>query len=98
LRRAQTGRSIAKLGQFTKKSFGGNSMRFLQPALSVAAFLIAGPALAQEPMLECIARYHTTTMVQDDFPGSLGAFRDRPCKHGVHISGVGSRAPSKGLK
>ena len=72
-------------------------MRLARTALLVAILSSAAPALAQEPMLECIARYQTTTRVQDDFPGMLGAFKDRPCKHATYLHGVGSRAPGGGL-
>ncbi len=56
------------------------------------------PAKAQEPMLGCLARYHTTTMVQEDFPGSLGAYKNRPCRLTINVGGVGARAPSSGAK
>ena len=54
-------------------------------------------ASAQEPMLECIARYHTTSQVKEDFPGALAAFKNRPCKHAVNIKGIGARAPGSSL-
>lgn len=66
-------------------------------AISLLATLWIGSAAAQEPMLECIARYQTTSQIAEDFPGSLGAFKNRPCKHAINVKGIGARAPTSGL-
>ena len=69
-------------------------MRLIATAL-LATFWITS-ASAQEPMLACLAKYHTSTVMNDVAPGMLGAFKNRPCIHAVHIGGIGARAPSTG--
>ena len=69
-------------------------MRLISVAL--LAFFGASAANAQEPVIACHAKYHTSTQMKDEAPGMLGAFKNRPCIHAIHISGIGARAPSKG--
>jgi hypothetical protein len=71
-------------------------MRYFLAAAALTIPLIASSAHAQEPMLGCHAKYRTTTQVDEDFPGMLGAFKNRPCMHTINISGIGARAPSAG--
>jgi hypothetical protein len=75
-------------------------MRLIFATLSLATLVSASEASAQEPMIDCIAQFRTTTMTTEAAPGSLRVWKDRPCKTSIHTSGIGARAPGqlKGIR
>lgn len=75
-------------------------MRLSFAVLSLATLASLSQARAQQPMIDCIARFHTTTMMTEAAPGSLAAWKDRPCKVSVYMNGIGGRAPGqiKGIR
>ena len=71
-------------------------MRLFCAASLAAAIFGCFPAVAQTPMIDCIAKFHTSTVMNGEpAPGSLAAWKDRPCKTAVYTSGIGARAPGR---
>ncbi len=70
-------------------------MRFFCATLLAAATLGCLPAQAEEPMISCIAQFRTTSMMNEPAPGSLGVWKNRPCKTSIYTSGIGARAPGR---
>ena len=67
---------------------------FIIISMGAASWLSAGVVSAFAEPTSCRAKYHTTSQMSGEAPGSLSTSKDTPCRLSRNIGGVARGAPS----